>query len=255
MAQQVIAPIIPNIGMQESAIAGSSAVIFTSTDRKIIKERTGEVDQARSFKELFSEKSLAPKVENEESTIKPEIDVAELEYRQREHRKMLKNSPLAAPRDKTELTEEKSAAPEIVPPNMVSRIIPPLKESVEKSDIKKQTKEIAKDINLNADDIIEKFVLDEEDLHQLVFKIKELHLARLLTNSRKEFEKLSKIIKDETLGAARPEARDWINSRLDNLRLESAGYKLKLLNSLKSMRLNSEQEKNISWLKKIANKK
>jgi len=255
MAQQIIAPIIPNIGMQESAVAGSSAAIFTSTDRKIIKERAGEVDKTRSFKELFSEKSLAAKVENEEATVKPEIDVAELEYRKREHRKMLKNSPLVASRDKAELTEgEKPGTPEIVPPNMVGHLVADIKDSQEKTDIKKQTTEIARDLNLNADDIIEKFALDEKDLYQLIFKIKELHLARLLTNSRKEFEKLSKVIKDETLGAARPEARDWINSRLDNLKLESAGYKLKLLNSLKSMGLNSDQGKNISWLTKIVNK-
>jgi len=245
MAQQIIAPIIPNIGRQESAVAGSSAAIFTSTDRKIIKERAGEIDKSRSFKELFTEKSLAAKVENEEATVKPEIDVKELEYRQRQHRRMLKNSPLAAPRDKTELTPQ---------PNMVGQLLASVKESQEITDFGKQTAEIAKDLNLHSDDIVEKFAVDEKDLYQLIFKIKELHLARLLTNSRKEFEKLSKIIKDETLAAARPEAKDWLVSRLDNLRLESAGYKLKLLNSLKSMGLNSEQEKNIGWLAKIVKK-
>lgn len=243
MAQQIIAPIIPNLSNQESAQAGSSAVIFTSTERKIIKERSGEVDPARSFKELFTEKSLAPKVENEEATVKPEIDIAELQQRQREHRRMLKNSPLKAPRDSAELEK-----PEIVPPiNMAAQLTTNIQVSQETADI-------IKDLNLHSDDIVEKFAVDEKDLYQLIFKIKELHLARLLTNSRKEFEKLSKIIKDETLAAARPEAKDWLVSRLDNLRLESAGYKLKLLNSLKSMGLNSEQEKNIGWLEKIVKK-
>ena len=39
MAQQVIVPIMPNLGSQAEAMAGAQAVTFTATERQIIKER------------------------------------------------------------------------------------------------------------------------------------------------------------------------------------------------------------------------
>lgn len=250
MAQQIIVPIVPNYGMQESAVAGSSAVIFTSTDRKIIKERAGEIDPKKSFKEIFAEKSLSPKVENEESTARPEVDIKELEERQREHFKILKDSPIRANRDKVEAGEA-GAGVSIAPAGMVKETEDAKQAELEKVEIGDHTARIIMELNLKPEEVMHKFELDEKDLYETVLKIKELHLKRIIANTREEFEKLSEAIKKDTLAAIKPQEKEWMIEQLEQLRKGSAEYKLKLLNSLKTMGLNSEQEKNIVWLEKI----
>ncbi|MEE8638702.1 MAG: hypothetical protein V3T21_06670, partial [Candidatus Margulisiibacteriota bacterium] len=106
MAGQPIAPIIPNMGGQEAAVAGSSAVIFTATDKKVIEERSGRIDRNQSFIDVLKNRPLTPEVENEETNVKPQQDVRELEGRHREHQRMLKHSPLYTPREQVEITNE-----------------------------------------------------------------------------------------------------------------------------------------------------
>ena len=108
MAQPGIAPININPSLQTEAAAGNKAVVFTSADRKVIKERSGqdEIDRTRSFREIFTNRELAPKVENEQSSVKPEQDVRVLEARQRQFRKMLKHSVITAPREHVKLSGE-----------------------------------------------------------------------------------------------------------------------------------------------------
>lgn len=250
MAQQVIAPIIPNLSMQESAVAGSSAAIFTSTDRKIIKERAGEIDHTKSFKEIFAEKRIIPKVENEETTVKPEVDIRELEEREREHFKMLKDSPVKIAHERVGIGKIEPD-PSIVPADMVKEPPVPPAVSQEKAEIGSHTEKIIKELNLNPDEVVSSFEVSDNDFHQLIYRIKELHLRRVLVNTMEEFEALSVIIKRETLAAVKPESKDWMIEQLNILKKGSAEYKLKLLNSLKTMGLNSEQEKNIAWLEKI----
>jgi len=236
--------------MQESAIAGSSAVIFTSTERKIIKERSGEIDPARSFKEIFAEKGIIPKVENEETTIKPEPDIKELEQRQREHFKRLKDSPVRVSRDRIEIGE---AEPEvsIAPPDIVKEQTIIKKIELENVEIGDHTVKLVMELNLDPQKIARNFELNNNDLHELIFKIKELHLKRVLANSHEEFDKLSEEIKKETLAAIKPDAKDWMVEQLDKLRKASAEYKLNLLNSLKTMGLMAEKNNNVGWLEKI----
>lgn len=249
MAQQVIAPIVPNLGRLEEAIAGSSSIVFTSTDRKIIKERAGEVDRARSFGEIFKEQTITPKVENEETTVKSEQDIKALESRYRDHQRMLENSPIAQPKDKIEVSDEPAVIP---PPNMLKLGEAKPEISPEKAEISQKTAAIAQELKLDPKEITTKFTLENEDLYSLVYRIKEHHLERILTNNRRDFMKMTEIIKKETLAAAKPEAKEWLEGELNKLTVAAAEYKLKLLGSLKTMGLNAGQSKNIKWLEKIA---
>ncbi len=253
MADQSIAPINPNISGQKEAVAGNQSIAFTSTDRKLIEERGGEINKARSFKDIFNQKGLAAKVENEETTVEPglDVDIQELAKRKRDHAQMLSNSPVKAVRDKIDTSGGNLPPP---PADMNRGQDEEVKEDLETADIGKKTAQIVKELNMHPDDIVDKFHLDEKDLYNLVFKIKDLHLKRLLTNDRKEYLELTDIIKKETVAAAKPEAKEWIENRLNLLTLSSSQYKLKLLDSLKTMGWSDEQRESVKWLQQIADK-
>jgi hypothetical protein len=261
MAQQVIAPIIPNFGPQAEAIAGSQSVTFTATDRKVIEERGGTVDRAKSFKDIFFNRDTTQKVENEESTIRQEQDIKALESRRREHRTMLKHSPLAVPREHVEISNGKPEENVIIPPVIIRKPaetpklvnLETVQVETKKEDrqLHQDTAKIIKELNFNPAEIFDKFALEQKELHGLIYRIKELHLKRLLSNTREEFEELSQIIKQETLAAGRPEAREWLEEQVDTLTKGAAEYKLKLLKSLESMGLNPHQEQIAKWLQKV----
>ena len=241
---------IPNISYQAEAVAGSSSVIFTATDRKIIEERGREkIDRTRAFKEIFSGKELMAKVENEETTIKPEPDIKELEGRYRDHQRMLKNSPLAPHQEKAEISNPEEAPamqPDVAEKSTAA--MPHPRGNSEKVELHKETAALAKELNLNPNEILDKFALEQKDLHSLIYRIKELHLKRLLCDRREEFEFLSDQIKKDTLAAGKPEARKWLEAQLDQLTRGATEYKLKFLRSLQSMGLNDQQEKSLRWL-------
>lgn len=256
MVEQAITPIIPNMGGQEAAVAGSSAAIFTATDKKLIEELGGSVDRNRSFVDLLKNKPLTPEVENEETNVKPHQDIKELEGRQREHRQMLKHSTLSAPREHVEISNqlpdnyekpkevvfepESQAASEIV-----------VQTSNEDKIVKQKTIAIVEELKLNPAEIFDKFALEQKDLHSLISRIKEHHLERLLSDTQSEFKNLSQKIKDETLSAAKAGSRTWLEAQLDKLCLDAAEYKLNLIKSLQKIEPNPKHEKNIKWLKKI----
>ena len=224
MAQPVIAPLIPNIGPLGEAIASSSAAVFTATDRQIIKERAGEIDHNRSFKELFAGKELLPKVENEETNVNPEQDIKALEGRYREHQHIVKHSVVSVPHEHVEITNA-------VPDRVVSApaiVVAAPEVKIERTEAHKQTLAIAKELNLNAAEIFDKFALEQQELYHLISRVKELHLKRLLASTREEFNKLTENIKRETLGAGHPEAKDWIEAQLDILTKDAVEYRAKL---------------------------
>jgi hypothetical protein len=92
---------------------------------------------------------------------------------------------------------------------------------------------LAKELNLSPVEIFDKFLVEQKELHSLISRIKELHLKRLLTNSTKEFKKLSELIRKETLASARPEARAWVEEQLEKLTHSALEYKQRLSQSLK----------------------
>jgi len=243
--------------MQGEAIAGSSAIIFTSTDREIIKARGGEeVDRARSFREIFSNHGLTPKVENEQSIINPETDIKELENRQRRHQNILKNSVITVPRERVAITEDKlSNAPlsAEITPEPVQTSAPTSALEPPKEELHPETAAIAKELNLNPAEIFDKFSLEQNELYTLVYRIKELHLKRLLCSGHQEFIDLSEEIKSATLKAGKPEAKAWLEDQLDKLTNEAANYKLRLLNSLQAMEFDAAREESIVWLGQLVN--
>lgn len=264
MGESYIAPVIPNIGLQEGAAAGSQAVIFTATDRKIIEERTGEIEKTnkRSFMEVFSAKPLAHKVENEQTTVKPHEDPKELEERLREHQRMLKHSSLYVPRETVEIsgklpdivTMQADSADVSYKENGADRYEKPAdpeKAAIqERIAMRQKAQAIAKELNLNPAEIFDKFALEQKELYTLIFRIRELHLKRLLTNSCEEFDELTRVINHDTLVAGKPEEKAWLEAELNSLTQRAADYKIRLLKSLQSMQFNDQYDDNIRWLEK-----
>lgn len=238
MPQSAVAPIIPNIGAVEEAIAASGEIIFTATDRKIIEERTGQIDRNRSFREVFKGEELMPEVENEETTVKEGKDIPELENRIKIHESLLKHSTIYNPQEKVEISLEEASA-----------VIPSSPEP--KPTINRETAAMLKELNLDPIELVSKFSLEENELHELVYKIKDLHLKRVLSNSKTDFESLSQRIKKHTLSLCKKEARGWLEVKLDKLTLNTAQYKLNLLKSMQALEFDAQQEKNIKWLQEF----
>ena len=246
---------MPNIGLQEEAMAGASGMIFTAADRELIKERTGEVARNRSFREIFAEDNLTHKVENEQTAVKPEQDLKALEERRLDHRHMLQHATVLEHKERfTKSTEDllKTATAPTVTYSHDEKASPIIADK-EKTVINPATANLVKELNINPDEIHGKFALDENDLHSLICKIKELHLKRLLSSNQEEFVRFSKTIKEETLASAKKEAHDWLTEQLENLTKEAAHYKLKLLQSLQDIEFDHQRESAIKWLKELTN--
>ena len=233
MAEQGIQGINPNISMQAEGIAGSAAVNFTGTERKIIEEMGGQLDPKTSFKELFKNRPLNTKVENQETAIKRHQDINKLERQVVDHRKMLKESPHLVPRERVEIrrelpdTFEESEKPIAAVSDEDAASIKNKKDNK----LHANTVAIVRELNLNPSEIMDKFNLEQKALLSLVSRIKDLHLKRLLTESEMEFNSVSAAIKKASLSSAKAEAKDWLSSQLDKLTKEAALYKLKLSKS------------------------
>ncbi len=89
--------------------------------------------------------------------------------------------------------------------------------------------------------------------------VKDLHLKRVFSTSKQEFEQLSKRIKDYTLRARKLGLRIsregvlWVEAQVENMALEAAEYKIKLLGSMQEMGFDKAREKDILWLTAIIN--
>ncbi len=231
MAEQAIQGINPNISMQAEGIAGSAAINFTGTERKIIEELGGKLDPKTSFKELFKNRPLNAKVENQETTIKRHQDINKMERQVVDHRKMLKDSPYLVPRERVEIKKELPDKFEESEKPLVT-VSDEDSASIENNKLHENTVAIVRELNLNPSEIMDKFNLEQKELLSLVSRIKDLHLKRLLTESEAEFNSVSDAIKKASLSSAKPEARAWLSSQLDKLTKEAAIYKLKLSKSI-----------------------
>ncbi|MFA5114072.1 MAG: hypothetical protein WC529_07255 [Candidatus Margulisiibacteriota bacterium] len=258
---QFIAPVIVNPGLQAEATAGNQSATFTATDRKLIEERGGALDKTADFKTLFMRRDFTSKVENEQSTVKQEEDITELEARKREHAKMLKHSNRINPHERATISQPAAPEAAIIPAPIIRRgssepVLANL-ESVEVNEepaekkLSKEAAKIAKELNLDPIELFEKFALEQNELHSLIYKIKELHLKRLLSNTSEEFVALTEEINKETLASGREEARQWLAGQLDDLTKGAAEYKIKLLKSLDSIGLDPHQEKAVKWLQGV----
>jgi len=250
MAEQAIYGINPNIGAQAEAVAGNQAAIFTATDRKLIEELGGEMNHNRTFIDVLKNKPLNTKVENEQSTVKPDIDIKELEGRVREHKQMLKHSVHHVPEERVEITNTPPDSYE----EQKKETVEPSKSDKVKIDTHKKTVAIVKELNLDPSKIIDKFKLEQDQLLNLVSRIKDLHLKRLLTEDQKEFEAVSARIIRETTSAGREEAKNWLIGQLNKLAKDAAEYKLKLEKSMQAVDYSQKREEIIKWLEKTAAK-
>ncbi len=261
MAEAVVAPIIPNPGTQAEAAAGNQAVVFTASDRQVIKERAGEVDTPRPFKEIFFKGDFTQKVENEQSTINPEMDLRAMESRQKEHRRILKYSAVTSPQEHVEISgEARREAPVVhppevdlsdeakvpVPPDMVYEDKPAAPVATAAVD---ETAAVQEEAAAAYDEVTE----EQKQLSGIVSKIQELNFKRVLCDNEADFEKLSDEIKEITFSGTQPEARDFLEAKVDLITRTTAEYKLGLIQSLESMQYD-ENDKNVKWLKKIVKK-
>ena len=254
MADQVIAPIIPNLGAQSEAISGSQGVIFTATDRQVIKERSGEVDSTKTFKELFLKHDLTPKVENEQSTVNPEMDLEAMESRRRAHRRMLKYSAVSTPHEHVELSGQvQEEAVAMTPPEVsigVSNQSPVTSQQSLVTDNEAPVDKREVKVTREAEDY-DRIAAEQKQLNNIMSRIQELNFKRVLCDNEAEFEKLSDEIKQATLAASQPEAHSYLEAKVDAITKTTAEYKLKVLQSLESINYD-EHDKNVKWLNKMA---
>jgi hypothetical protein len=249
MAGQNITPIIPNLSNQDAAVAGSQAVVFTATDRKVIEERGGNVEQTRSFLDVFKDKPLTPQVENEETNIKPEFSLQEFEGRIKDHKKSLKHSVIINPQDKVLLTNtppdsyEVEATPDLAPE--------PVTQKADEAIAVKEPKPMA--VNQSPSDVFDQLAIEQNKLNEVRGKVKRYHLERLLTDNEQEFNRLSAAIKETSLATAAPTSKEWLGAQLDQITSNTAEYKLKLLLSLDNLEQTNHQQ-TIAWLKRNIDK-
>lgn len=250
MANPIIAPVIPNFSAQAEAVAGSQGVVFTATDRKVIEERGGEVDQRGTFLDALAKRPLNPEVENEETTVKPETNVQELAGRYRDHKRMLKYAPLHPSHERVEIT---NALPDTVTTagadTLTTAAVLP---AVNANELKEKTISLAKELRLDPAALFDKFTLEQSELYGLIYRIKELHFQRLLSEKQEDFEGLTAKIRAETLGVSKPAAKRWVEEQLELLTVSSVNYKIKLIRSMQSLDFDKTRETTLAWLKCLA---
>jgi hypothetical protein len=259
-----VTPIPARLTGQEAAVAGTQGAIFTAADRKIIEDRTDSpIDRSRSFIEAFkSEGLLMPKVENEVGTNKPEPTLFELKSRERDYRHIIKHSTITQARDQVNITNltPDAAPPEVTPAPIVGpqeTAGAPLVQPVEKVTIGEEKKAPPKTIPTPTPPqgdlarLFDQLQIEQKDLASVMPRIRTYHLTRLLSENEADFMELSKKIVAESLAVARPENRPWLEDQLKKITLGAAQYKLNLLTSLESMKLDDRHKQMIGWLTKL----
>jgi len=261
MAEQVIAPIIPNPGTAAEAAAGNQGVVFTAADRQVIKERAGEVDTTRPFKEIFFKGDFTQKVENEQSTINPEMDLRAMESRRKEHKRILRYSAVTAPQEHVEISgEARTEAPVIHPPevDLSAEATAPLPPDLVYEDKPATAAAVTPVVETGADQekrtaAYDQTAEEQKTLNSIVSRIQELNFKRVLCDNEADFEKLSVEIKEITLSGSQPEARVYLEAKVDLITRTTAEYNLGVMQSLESMHYD-ENDKNIKWLVKMVEK-
>ncbi|MDI6731701.1 MAG: hypothetical protein QME05_03890 [Candidatus Margulisbacteria bacterium] len=275
MAEQPVNPVTP-VNIQREAAAASTAAVFTAADRKIIEERTGGAEmRSRGFLDALKDKPLLPEVENQETTVQePQKDAEATVSRFDQHRRMLKHSPITLRKDRVILSgklpdeyQEETPLVDIPHPltpslpacpsgrragqagpsgrggiEIINNLISPLPLGEGSADI---TKPGVRDI---PSELFDKFNLEQQELFSLISRLRELHLKRLLSESRLEFEQLSSEIKKTSLSAAKPAEKEWLEDQFNRLTLEAANYKLGVMRSLQQIEFNVNRENDIRWL-------
>ena len=219
-------PAIPRIGPSNDAMVTSQAVIYSATDRGLAKDQVNEVNR-RTIKEIFDQKNISPKVENQTTPVRAQQVVTGIDTAQNQlylldffskffkpfTRKNKLKEQLEAKGEKEKVKEEEkdlAAAPQ--PPT----------GSMEEVEVHSETAALAKELNLDLEEVAKKLELSPEEMHALIFRIRELHLKRLLCQSSTEFEQLTNEILNYTIIAAKPGAQSWLREQMNKLTYEAA---------------------------------
>jgi len=109
---------------------------------------------------------------------------------------------------------------------------------------------MAKELKFNPTELFNKLAIEQDQLHYLISRIKELHLQRLLAETKDDFYKITERIRLESLTGINKEARLWLEAQLDKLTLGAAEYKHSLLQSLQKMEFDQDRHKDLEWLAK-----
>jgi len=89
---------------------------------------------------------------------------------------------------------------------------------------------------------------------KIVSMLKDCHLKRVLSSSRKEFTSYSRRIASLTKKIRQididlpTKGLEWIHKKLETLAVEAARYKLELLRSMEKLGHDPERARNIKWL-------
>jgi len=102
--------LVPNVGVNEQAVAGNQGAIFTAADREIIKKRVAEVEGKLSFAErirnLFSKTDAVDEVRQPQDTaLKPNDDFNAIKNEAKIHRHLVKHRQII-PQDRVIISSE-----------------------------------------------------------------------------------------------------------------------------------------------------
>lgn len=92
---------------------------------------------------------------------------------------------------------------------------------------------------------------------KLITELKALHLKRVFSGSKKDFDFYSEVISCYTQKirkidvAISEEGFNWVKTRLKQLAVDTAKYKLELLRSMQKLNFDKSREKEITWLSKF----
>ncbi|OGC09567.1 hypothetical protein A2246_06360 [candidate division WOR-1 bacterium RIFOXYA2_FULL_37_7] len=137
---------------------------------------------------------------------------------------------------------------------MADNLFERYKSSIEISFIKRKL--LSLQTNLQR---IESILYDAKRIAWLksIVVLKELHLTRVLSETKKAFEALTHKINAYT-GRTRElglhisrEGAKWIETKLEDMALQAAKYKIELLKSMQTLSYEANREKDIKWLSEI----
>lgn len=256
------------------AIAGSSEIIFTAADRKIIKDRIGDIDNNKNFTELvkglFSKTKTIDKVETDE---KRKVENTDLKTWVKIENKLIKTTKYPEQKQK----EEKETPHQIDPKEYEKRQkeLNMAKEEFKKAYIDmllcenpyERYSRLAGATALKSN--LEKLSVTSQEINNLIFEAKKtawlslvvdlkgLHLKRVFSSTKKEFEETTEKIRSDTLRARKlglkinPEGVKLVEAKLEKMAYDAAHYKLDLYKSMQKMAHDPAREKDILWLERI----
>lgn len=240
---------IPILTNTEQAIVGTGQAVLSAADRDVIKRRVGETDPSLNFaahvKNLFTRTRIIDEVETGE---KQQVEQEDFDTRIKLQRNLIKHAPHnRMPEERVEISIETVDPATIDKTEKKEEKIPD--DHIDKLEHALNTGIVDQLKNQDNPELV-------EWLHSII-SLKQLHLKRVLCNSKKEFESLSQEIVEHT-GVARKlglkisrRGVSFVEAKLETMATDAANYKLELLRSMQKMSFDKNREKDINWLSDV----